>query len=116
FLTGSQLMVGPIDDTMVISQRRAAEGPTMEATTIGIDLAKSIFHLVGMSQTGKVVWRKALTRARLLEFLVQHQRAVVGMEACATAHYWAREIQKLGHEVRLMNPSFVTPYRKSGKN
>ena len=68
----------------------------MEATTIGIDLAKSIFHLVGMSQTGKVVWRKALTRARLLEFLVQHQRAVVGMEACATAHYWAREIQKLG--------------------
>jgi transposase len=88
----------------------------MEATTIGIDLAKSIFHLVGMSQTGKVVWRKALTRARLLEFLVQHQRAVVGMEACATAHYWAREIQKLGHEVRLMNPSFVTPYRKSGKN
>ncbi len=88
----------------------------MEATRIGIDLAKSTFHLVGMSKTGKVVWRKALARGRLLEFLARHRRALIGMEACGTAHYWAREIQKLGHEVRLMNPSFVTPYRKSDKN
>ena len=88
----------------------------MEATTIGIDLAKSTFHLVGMDRRGKVVWRKALARRQVLEFLARLKPAVVGMEACATAHYWGREIQKLGHEVRLINPSFVKPYRKGGKN
>lgn len=88
----------------------------MEATRIGIDLAKDIFHLVAMDRRGKVVWRRALTRPHLLEFLARLKPAVVGMEACATAHYWAREIQQLGHQVKLINPAFAAPYRKSGKN
>jgi len=87
-----------------------------EATRIGIDLAKNIFHLVGMDAGGRVVWRKALARRKLLEFLAQQRVAEVGMEACATAHYWGREIQKLGHRVKLIHPRFVTPYRKSDKN
>jgi len=87
-----------------------------EATRIGIDLAKNIFHLVGMDASGRVVWRKALGRRKLLEFLAQQKAAEVGMEACATAHYWGREIQRLGHRVKLIHPRFVTPYRKSDKN
>jgi transposase len=87
-----------------------------EATRIGIDLAKNIFHLVGMDACGGVVWRKALARRKLLEFLAQQKALEVGMEACATAHYWGREIQKLGHRVRLIHPRFVTPYRKNDKN
>jgi transposase len=88
----------------------------MEATRIGIDLAKNFFHLVAMDQRGKVLWRKALTRGRVLEFLAQTKAAVIGMEACATAHYWAREFQQLGHSAKLMHPLYVAPYRKSGKN
>lgn len=88
----------------------------MEATRIGIDLAKSTFHLVAMNEAGKVVWRKALGRRRLLELVASLKPLVIGMEACATAHHWAREMRKLGHEVKLINPAFVTPYRKSGKN
>jgi transposase len=88
----------------------------MEATRIGIDVAKSWFHLVAMDSRGKVIWRKALTRRRVLEALVPLRPALVIMEACATAHYWAREIQKLGHEVKLIHPAFVVPFRKSGKN
>jgi transposase len=88
----------------------------METTRIGIDLAKNCFHLVAMDKRGKVLWRKALIRRRVLEFLGQSKSVVIGMEACATAHYWAREFQQLGHQVKLMHPVFVTPYRKSGKN
>jgi transposase len=88
----------------------------MEATRIGVDLAKNFFHLVAMDARGKVVWRKALTRRRLLEFLTQLPPCRIGMEACATAHYWGREMQKLGHEVKLIHPSFAAAYRKSGKN
>ncbi len=88
----------------------------METTRIGIDLAKSFFHLVAMDRRGKVRWRKALVRRQLLEFLARLKPGVIGMEACATAHHWAREIHKLGHQVKLINPAFVAPYRKSGKN
>jgi transposase len=88
----------------------------MEATRIGIDLAKSFFHLVAMDSRGKVLWRKALTRRRVPEFLAQLKPSMIGMEACATAHYWAREIQKLGHEAKLMHPGFVAAYRKNSKN
>jgi transposase len=69
-----------------------------------------------MDNRGKVLWRKALTRRRVLEFLGQIKPGEVGMEACATAHHWARESQKLGHEVKLLHPKFVAPYRKSSKN
>jgi transposase len=88
----------------------------MDATRIGIDVAKNFFHLVAMDQRGKVLWRKALTRSRVLEFLTQVKPALVAMEACATAHHWAREIRKLGHEVKLIHPVFAAAYRKSGKN
>ena len=88
----------------------------MQVTRIGIDLAKNFFHLVAMDSRGKVVWRKALTRRQVLEFLTQLQPCMIGMEACATAHYWGRELQKLGHQVKLIHPTFAAAYRKSGKN
>jgi transposase len=88
----------------------------MQVTRIGIDLAKNFFHLVAMDTRGKVIWRKALTRRRVLKLLAQLQPCMIGMEACATAYYWGREIQKLGHEVKLIHPKFVAAYRKSSKN
>jgi transposase len=88
----------------------------MERTRIGIDIAKNLFHVVAMDRHGKLLWRRALPRRHLLERLAQLEPAQLGMEACATAHYWAREIQQLGHEVKLIHPRFVTPYRKSSKN
>ena len=88
----------------------------MNVTTIGIDLAKNSFSLHGVDTRGKTVFRKTLSRAKLLPFLVQQPPCLVGMEACSGAHYWAREIGKLGHETRIMAPKFVIPYRKGGKN
>jgi transposase len=88
----------------------------VQRTRIGIDLAKNFFHLVAMDSRGKVLWRKALTRRRMLESMAQIKPAEIGMEACATAHHWAREFQKLEHEVKLIHPKFVAAYRKSGKN
>ena len=74
----------------------------MEITTIGLDLAKSVFQLHAVGAQGTVVWRKKVWRGALLETLAQVPPCLVGMEACATAHHWAREISALGHEVRLM--------------
>lgn len=88
----------------------------MKVTTLGIDLAKSIFRLHGVDARGAVVLRKQLTRKQVLPFLARLEPCLVGMEACAGAHYWAREIAKLGHAARLMSPHFVKPYRKSQKN
>jgi transposase len=88
----------------------------MKVTTLGIDLAKSIFVIHGVDARGTVVLRRQFTRKQLLPFLARLSPCLVGMEACAGAHYWAREIEKLGHTARLMSPHFVTPYRKSQKN
>lgn len=88
----------------------------MKVTTLGIDLAKSIFRIHGVDVRGVAVLRKQLTRKQLLPFLAKLSPCLVGMEACAGAHYWAREIERLGHTVRLMSPHFVAPYRKSQKN
>ena len=88
----------------------------MNVTTIGIDLAKSVFSIHGVDRHGKVVLRKQLSRAKLLPFLAQLPPCLVGMEACSSAHHWARELEKLGHRVGIMAPRFVAPYRKSGKN
>lgn len=95
---------------------RSKKGPTMKATTLGIDLAKSTFRLHGVDARGAVVLRRQLTRKQLLPFLARLSPCLIGMEACAGAHHWAREIDKLGHDVKLMSPHFVTPYRKSQKN
>jgi transposase len=84
--------------------------------TVGIDLAKTIFHLVGTDTTGKIVWRKRLTRNALVPFMAQLPPVTIGMEACGGAHYWARQFHQQGHTVKLMAPQFVKPYVKSNKN
>ena len=85
-------------------------------TTVGIDLAKKIFHLVGTDTTGTIVWRKRLTRHALGSFMAQLPPVTIGMEACGGAHYWARQCHQQGHTVKLMTPQFVKPYVKSNKN
>ena len=88
----------------------------MKVTTIGIDLAKNVFQIHGVDGSGKVVLRKQLRRAQMLEFFVKLQPCLIGMEACGSAHDWARKLQELGHTVRLMAPQFVKPYVKTNKN
>ena len=88
----------------------------MEITTLGIDLAKSVFQLHGTDAGGRVVLRKRLRRNQVLEFMAGLPRCLVGMEACGTSHYWAREILALGHDVRLIPPAYVKPYVKRQKN
>ena len=87
----------------------------MQITTIGLDLAKSVFQVHAIDAEGHVVDRKALRRAQVLPFFAKLPSCLVGMEACGTSHHWARELTKLGHEVRLMPPAYVKPYVKRGK-
>jgi len=87
-----------------------------KATVLGIDLAKRVFHLVGMDDTGHIVLRKRLTREALMPYIVQLPRMLIGMEACGGAHYWARRFRAHGHTVKLIAPQFVKPYVKSHKN
>lgn len=87
-----------------------------DVSVTGIDLAKSVFHVVGMNKSGKVRYAKKVSRGKLLEFMAQSPRSLVGMEACGGSHYWSREIEKLGHEVKLMPPQYVKPYVKRNKN
>jgi len=88
----------------------------MDVTTIGIDLAKSVFQLHGVDEEGNAVVKKKLRRGAVLDFLRNLPPCLIGMEACASAHYWAREIGALGHTVRLMPPAYVKPYVKRQKN
>jgi transposase len=88
----------------------------MQVTTIGIDLAKHVFQVHGVDANDKVAFNKPLKRAQLLPFLAKHAPCLIGMEACASAHYWAREIKKLGHDVRLMPAKDVKAYVKRNKN
>ena len=88
----------------------------MQITTVGIDLAKNVFCVHGCDANGKPVLRKQLSRRQLLSFIANLPRCLVAMEACASAHYWAREIEKLGHQVRLIAPRFVRPFVKANKN
>ncbi len=87
----------------------------MEVTTIGIDLAKSVFAVSGADRRGRVIVRRQLRRAQVLGFMRGLPRCTVGMEATGGAHYWARQLTALGHEVRLMSPALVMPYRKGNK-
>lgn len=87
----------------------------MKIITIGLDLAKSVFQVHAVGSDGDVVVRKALRRAQVMTFFRQTPPCLVGMEACGTSHFWARELTKLGHEVRLMPPAYVKPYVKRGK-
>jgi transposase len=85
-------------------------------TRIGLDIAKNIFVLNAVNEHGKLVKRQTLNRSKVLAFFAQTEPCIVGIESCASSQHWAREIAKLGHTVKLMNPKFVVPYRKSGKN
>jgi transposase len=87
----------------------------MEVTTIGLDLAKRVFQVHGVDVEGRIVLRRKLGRAEVLTFFAKVPSCLVGMEACGSAHHWAREIAALGHEVRLMPASYVKPYVKRGK-
>ena len=88
----------------------------MQVTTIGLDLAKNVFQVHGIDATEKVVVRKQLRRGQLIKFFEALAPCLIGMEACATAHHWARELTKLGHQVRLMPAKDVKAYVKRNKN
>jgi transposase len=88
----------------------------MSAAFIGLDEAKSVFQVHGVDAQGKVVVTKRLRRDTVLAFFANLAPCVVGMEACTSAHYWAREIARLGHTVHLMAPQYVKPYVKRHKN
>ena len=88
----------------------------MQVTTIGLDLAKHWFQVHGVDASGVVAVRRKLRRGEVLRFFQSLPACVVGMEACATAHYWARELTKLGHTVKLMPPAYVKAYVKRNKN
>ncbi len=87
-----------------------------EVSIIGVDIAKSVFQIQGVDADGTVVIRKRIGRLKVLEFFANLPPCLVGMEACATAHQWARELKKLGHDTRLMPPTYVKAYVKRGKN
>jgi transposase len=85
-------------------------------TTIGLEIAKSVFQVHGIDAEGKVIIRRQLKRRHLLAFFEKLQPCLVGIEACATSHHWSRELKALGHTVRLMPPAYVKPYVKRQKN
>lgn len=87
----------------------------MKVKRIGLDLAKNLFEIYGVDGEERVAVRETLKRGKVLEYFAQLPPCLVGMEACGGAHYWARELAKLGHDARLMAPQFVAPYRKSNK-
>src|SRR6266699_5073286 len=87
-----------------------------EMSILGIDIAKRLFHAVGMDERGKIVWRKRLSRHDLIPFIAKLPPVLIGMEACGGAHYWARRFRAYGHEVKRMAPQFVKPYVKSQQN
>jgi transposase len=88
----------------------------MQVTTIGLDIAKNSFQVHGADAAGRTVLRKKLMRCSVLRFFANLPKCVVGLEACGGAHYWARELAKLGHDVRLMPPQYVRPYVKTNKH
>lgn len=88
----------------------------MKLTTVGIDLAKNVFQVHGIDEHGKVLVKKQLHRDQVATYFVNVPPCLVGMEACGSAHHWARKLQAIGHTVRLMAPQFVKPYVKTNKN
>jgi transposase len=89
---------------------------TQQLSTVAIDLAKNVFHLVGADTTGNMLWRKRLTRHALMPLIAQLPPVLIGIEACGGAHDWARRFREQGHAVKLMAPQFVKPFVKSNTN
>ena len=85
-------------------------------TTVGLDLAKHVFQVHCVDASGRVVVAKAIRRNTLLEFFASLPPCLVGLEACGSAHHWARELMALGHEVRIMPPAYLKPYIRRQKN
>jgi transposase len=96
-----------------VKQPRTRETSERQATTIGLDIAKSVFQVHGVDARGRVVLRKRLARAKVREFFANLPRCVIGLEACGGAHYWARELIRLGHDARLMPPQYVKARRSA---
>ncbi len=88
----------------------------MDITIVGLDLAKNVFQVHGINAAGDVIVRRRLRRARVCGFFAGLAPCLVGMEACGTAHFWARELVALGHEVKIIPPSYVKAYVRRGKN
>ena len=88
----------------------------MKITTIGIDLAKEVFAIHGVDERGHAVLRKQLKRSEMAKFFVNLEPCLIGMEACGSAHHWARKLEEFGHTVKLIAPQFVKPYVKTNKN
>jgi transposase len=88
----------------------------MQVTTIGLDIAKSVFQVHGVDERGRAVLRKRLARAKVREFFAKLPPCVIGLEACGGAHHWARELQALGHDARLIPPQYVKAYVKTNKH
>jgi transposase len=88
----------------------------MQLHTVGIDLGKTLFHLVGLNERGEVVVRKKFSRKQLLHFTANLQLELIGMEACGGSHFLGRALREQGHEVRLMPAQYVKPYVKTNKS
>ena len=88
----------------------------MNISTLGVDLAKNVFHLHGVDERGRVVLRKRVSRGQLAKVVAKLSPCLIGMESCSGSNYWARVFRGHGHEVRIMSPAFVKPYVKSNKN
>ena len=92
------------------------EASVSQVTTIGLDIAKNVFHAHGADERGAMVFSRKLTRAKLLDFFAKQPTCVVALEACGGAHHWARELAALGHDARLIPPSYVKPFVKRNKS
>src|SRR6266581_1390958 len=101
---------------VLIRPHDSEELPMQTITTIGLDIAKSVFQVHGIDAEGKVMLRRQLKRRYVLAFFQKLPPCLIGIEACASSHYWSRELQALGHSVRLMPPAYVKPYVKRHKN
>jgi transposase len=88
----------------------------MKITTIGIDLAKAVFQIHGVDERGRIAVRKQLKRSEMSSYFANLDTCLIGIEACGSAHYWARKLEGYGHKVKLMAPQFVKPYVKTNKN